>query len=137
MDGNMKGRVAVVTGAGSGIGSAVALALARKGVGALALVDRTEAVRQLATSINDFTENCVHAHGFVGDVTRCDVPPRRVRSDRVGARGAADLRAGRRYRSRHAGGQDRQGDRQGGALSDRSIPPRRRGESFRLRLTGP
>jgi 3-oxoacyl-[acyl-carrier protein] reductase len=81
MDGNMKGRVAVVTGAGSGIGSAVALALARKGVGTLALVDRTEAVRQLATSINEFTENSVHAHAFVGDVT--DATFRRDVYDRI------------------------------------------------------
>jgi 3-oxoacyl-[acyl-carrier protein] reductase len=65
----IRGKVGIVTGAGSGIGQAVALEFARRGIGALALVDRSEAVHQLATSINDFTAKCVHAHSFVGDVT--------------------------------------------------------------------
>jgi 3-oxoacyl-[acyl-carrier protein] reductase len=65
----IRGKVGVITGAASGIGQAVALDLAKRGVSALGLVDRTEAVNQLATSINEFTGKCVHAHPFIGDVT--------------------------------------------------------------------
>jgi 3-oxoacyl-[acyl-carrier protein] reductase len=45
-------RVAVITGGGSGIGRAVAAAMARRGVSAVALVDMSEAVEDVATKLN-------------------------------------------------------------------------------------
>ena len=45
---NIKGQVAVITGAGSGIGQVVAVSLAKRGVNALALVDLSESVRTVA-----------------------------------------------------------------------------------------
>jgi NAD(P)-dependent dehydrogenase (short-subunit alcohol dehydrogenase family) len=68
----IKGKIAVVTGAGSGIGQAVALELARRGAGTLALADRSEAVNHVAASINEFTGGHVHACAFVGDVTESE-----------------------------------------------------------------
>jgi 3-oxoacyl-[acyl-carrier protein] reductase len=65
---NIKGKVAVVTGAAGGIGRAVALDLAKRQVGALALVDKTELVHELATEINQLIGRSV-ATGYTGDVT--------------------------------------------------------------------
>ena len=62
-------KVAVVTGAGSGIGKAVAVDLAKRGVKALALVDRSGSVDEVATSINEYTNARVRAESFIGDVT--------------------------------------------------------------------
>src|SRR5512144_2418311 len=45
-------RVAVITGGGSGIGRAVAAAMARRGVAAVALVDMSEAVEDVAEKLN-------------------------------------------------------------------------------------
>jgi len=45
-------RVAVITGGGSGIGRAVATAMARRGVAAVALVDMSEAVEDVAERLN-------------------------------------------------------------------------------------
>ena len=45
-------RVAVITGGGSGIGRAVAAAMARRGVKAVALVDVSEAVEDVADKLN-------------------------------------------------------------------------------------
>ena len=45
-------RVAVITGGASGIGRAVAAAMAKRGVTALALVDQSEAVTQVAAELN-------------------------------------------------------------------------------------
>lgn len=45
-------RVAVITGGGSGIGRAVAAAMARRGVTAVALVDVSEAVEDVASVLN-------------------------------------------------------------------------------------
>jgi len=64
----IQGKVAVVTGAGSGIGEATALELARRGVKAVALVDRSPSVEQVARAINEATGKPV-AEVFVGDAT--------------------------------------------------------------------
>ena len=66
---DIAGRIAVVTGAGSGIGHAVALELARRGAEAMALVDLSESVNRVASSINEFTGGHVRACPFIGDVT--------------------------------------------------------------------
>jgi NAD(P)-dependent dehydrogenase (short-subunit alcohol dehydrogenase family) len=49
----IEGRVALITGAASGIGEAVGMQLARRGVRALALVDRSERVLEVARTINE------------------------------------------------------------------------------------
>ncbi len=46
------GKVAVITGAASGIGRAVAVNLARRDVGAMALVDMGEAIVDIAADVN-------------------------------------------------------------------------------------
>ena len=63
----IKGKVAVITGAGSGIGQAVAEKLSTLDVAGLALVDVNVAVEQLASKINQRRPGL--AQGFVGDVT--------------------------------------------------------------------
>jgi 3-oxoacyl-[acyl-carrier protein] reductase len=65
----IKDKIAVVTGAGSGIGQAVTFELARRGVAALVLVDRCESVKQVATTVNDFTGDGVRALSFIGNAT--------------------------------------------------------------------
>ncbi|HWE94058.1 MAG TPA: SDR family NAD(P)-dependent oxidoreductase [Tepidisphaeraceae bacterium] len=65
---DIQGRVAVITGAGGGIGRATSLALARKGVKALALVDRSDAVQETAAQVNDLIGRPI-ARAFLGDVT--------------------------------------------------------------------
>lgn len=81
----ISGKTAVVTGAGSGIGQAVALDLIRRGVTAVALVDRVECVNQLTASINQFTNRRVRVLPFVGDVT--DEAFRRAVYDEVSSAG--------------------------------------------------
>lgn len=68
----IRGKIAIVTGAASGIGHAVALDLAKREVAAIALVDRSEAVHQVADSVADLTSGRVHADPFVGDTTNAD-----------------------------------------------------------------
>jgi 3-oxoacyl-[acyl-carrier protein] reductase len=63
------GKVAVVTGAGSGIGEAVSLELVRRGIKAIALVDRADTVSHLADSIAQFTGKHVPVAAHVGDAT--------------------------------------------------------------------
>jgi NAD(P)-dependent dehydrogenase (short-subunit alcohol dehydrogenase family) len=65
---NITGKVAVVTGASGGVGLAVATELARHGVEAVALVDRSEQVEQVALSLNELFDRPV-AVPMVGDVT--------------------------------------------------------------------
>ena len=62
-------KVAVVTGAGSGIGEAVSLELVRRGVKAIALVDRSECVAHLRESIDQFTGGRTPAVDYSGDVS--------------------------------------------------------------------
>jgi len=64
----IKGKVAIVTGAGSGIGQATALELANREVRGIGLVDRSEAVRDVAARINLGAPREV-AKAFVGDAT--------------------------------------------------------------------
>jgi NAD(P)-dependent dehydrogenase (short-subunit alcohol dehydrogenase family) len=67
----IKNTVALVTGAGSGIGQAVAVELAKRQVRAIALVDRSESVLQVADMIHKTTGQ-PEAQAFVGDVTDAD-----------------------------------------------------------------
>lgn len=66
---DIRGSVAVITGAAGGIGKALALELARRKAAGLALVDRTEAVAQVSQAINELAGSQI-ACGFNGDV--CD-----------------------------------------------------------------
>lgn len=67
----IKDKVAVVTGAASGIGRAVCLELARRGIKAIAMVDRTEDVEIAASQVNNETNTKV-ARPFQGDVTNSE-----------------------------------------------------------------
>lgn len=72
---DIDGQVAVITGAGSGIGEAAARNFTDKGMGgqvkALALVDVSESVKEVAASMNDAAGRRV-AFPFLGDVTNID-----------------------------------------------------------------
>ena len=61
-------KVAVITGAGSGIGRAVATELARRKVGAMALVDKGENIDAVAAEVDAMAGRRV-AHPFQGDTT--------------------------------------------------------------------
>jgi NAD(P)-dependent dehydrogenase (short-subunit alcohol dehydrogenase family) len=61
----IEGRVALITGAASGIGEAVGMQLARRGVRALTLVDRSDRVLEVARTINDAVGRPV-AETFLG-----------------------------------------------------------------------
>ncbi|MFO0890605.1 MAG: SDR family oxidoreductase [Isosphaeraceae bacterium] len=65
---NIKGKSAIITGAGSGIGQAVAIELAERGIGAVGLVDRSDSVINVARVINDRMDRPV-AEAMIGDVT--------------------------------------------------------------------
>src|SRR5436309_1429435 len=65
---NIKGSVAVITGAAGGIGRALALELAQRKVAGLALVDQSETVQQVAKAVNELAGSSV-AFGYSGDAT--------------------------------------------------------------------
>ncbi len=65
---NIHGAVAVVTGAAGGIGRALALELSKRKARAIALVDQSDAVNQVAKAINELTGMTV-AFGHSGNVT--------------------------------------------------------------------
>jgi 3-oxoacyl-[acyl-carrier protein] reductase len=65
---NIKGASAVITGAAGGIGRALAFELAKRKVGSVALVDRSDAVSQVAKAVNELAGSTV-AFGYSGDVT--------------------------------------------------------------------
>lgn len=65
---NIKGAVAVITGAGGGIGRALAMELTRRGVSGLALVDRTDTVQEVADAVNGLAGSHL-AEAYIGDVT--------------------------------------------------------------------
>jgi NAD(P)-dependent dehydrogenase (short-subunit alcohol dehydrogenase family) len=81
----IEGKVAVVTGDGSGIGEAVAMELARRGVKALALVDRAPNLADVARSINDLAGRPA-AEAMIGDTTNDDFRARvyKVMEDKYG-----------------------------------------------------
>ena len=64
----IKGKVAVITGAASGIGHAVCLELASKGIKAIAMIDMNDEVRVAAEQINR-ENNAEIAFPFTGDTT--------------------------------------------------------------------
>lgn len=65
---NIKGKVGIVTGAAGGIGRATALELAKRGIGFLGVVDKTEAVHELSKEINQLVGREM-ATAYAGDVT--------------------------------------------------------------------
>ena len=65
---DFKNKVALVTGGASGIGRAVAAAMARRGVAAVALVDMSDAVDEVASQVNAEAGREV-ALAFRGDTT--------------------------------------------------------------------
>jgi NAD(P)-dependent dehydrogenase (short-subunit alcohol dehydrogenase family) len=67
---DIRNQVAIITGAGSGIGQAVAVRLARCGLKALGLVDRSDSVRAVADAINQAAQGGhTIAEAFLGDTT--------------------------------------------------------------------
>jgi NAD(P)-dependent dehydrogenase (short-subunit alcohol dehydrogenase family) len=79
----IEGKVALVTGAASGIGQAVTAELARRNIKALALIDRTPHVTEVAWAINETAGRPV-AEALVGDAT--DESFRAQAFDQVSAR---------------------------------------------------
>jgi 3-oxoacyl-[acyl-carrier protein] reductase len=61
-------KVAVITGGASGIGRAVAAAMARRGVKAVALVDMSDSIHEVAAALNAEAGR-VFAHAFAGNTT--------------------------------------------------------------------
>jgi NAD(P)-dependent dehydrogenase (short-subunit alcohol dehydrogenase family) len=66
---NIEDKVAIVTGAASGIGRAVAAELVHRGVAAVAMVDRCDAVKEAAAGFDESAGKKVCLLPFVGDVT--------------------------------------------------------------------
>jgi len=64
----IEGKTALVTGAAGGIGEATALDLAKRGARAVAVVDRSDRVLEVARTINAAVARQV-AEGFCGDTT--------------------------------------------------------------------
>ena len=75
---NIKGSVAVITGAAGGIGRALALELAKRKAASVALVDQSEAVQQVAKAVNELagstlpsgTAATLRTRSFAGGFTR-------------------------------------------------------------------
>ena len=65
---NIKGAIAVITGAAGGIGRALAVEMVKRKVAKLALVDQNESVQQVVKAINELADSSV-AVGYGGDVT--------------------------------------------------------------------
>ena len=84
----IKGKIALVTGAGSGIGRAAAIELANRGVRGIALVDVSGSVEEVAAQIND-TSGKRLALTFVGDTTESKF--RRYVYDEVGKVGVVQI----------------------------------------------
>ena len=124
---NIQQKVAVITGAASGIGEAVSRELAIRGAKAVMLVDRSEAVQDLAKSINESMGRTV-AEAKIGDTTD-EAFRKRVFNEAPENYGmvsicvpAAGITRDSLCRS------DEQGNRQSRNLSDRDVPPGDRGQ---------
>ncbi len=74
---DIQGKVALVTGGASGIGSAVARDLARRGAKAVALVDQSDRVAELAAQLDQEAGRKV-AHPFLGNVIAARKRPREL-----------------------------------------------------------
>jgi NAD(P)-dependent dehydrogenase (short-subunit alcohol dehydrogenase family) len=85
----IQGKVALVTGAASGIGEAVSSELARRGVKALAVVDRSTKATPVARAINDAAGRPV-AEPFVGDAADAQFRAR-VFDEVVGKHGVVNI----------------------------------------------
>jgi NAD(P)-dependent dehydrogenase (short-subunit alcohol dehydrogenase family) len=86
---NIKGSVAVITGAAGGIGRAVAMEMAKRKAAGLALVDQSDAVAQVAKALNELAGKDL-ALGYSGDVTDPEFR-RRVYSEMAERRGLVNL----------------------------------------------
>jgi NAD(P)-dependent dehydrogenase (short-subunit alcohol dehydrogenase family) len=86
---NIRGAVALVTGAAGGIGRALALELVKRKVAGLALVDRSEAVHEVATAMNELEGRAV-ATSYSGDVTDGELR-RRVYSEMAETHGRVTI----------------------------------------------
>src|SRR5690242_15869857 len=85
----INGKVALVTGAASGIGEAVAVELARRGVKALAAVDRSPKTAQVAQAINEAAGRPV-AEPYVGDAANAEFRAQ-VYEEMVGKHGVVNI----------------------------------------------
>jgi NAD(P)-dependent dehydrogenase (short-subunit alcohol dehydrogenase family) len=67
----IKDSVGVITGAAGGIGRALAVEMAKREVGGLALVDHSDAVQEVADTINELAGGTIGV-AYVGDVTNAE-----------------------------------------------------------------
>ena len=132
---DISGKIVVVTGAGSGIGEAVSLELAKRQAGTLVLVDRSDAVRTLATRIAEADGREVATGAFVGDVTD-EGFRRHVFDEVIGGSGILAVPCRRRDHARAGLGEDQQGCRRSRTLCSRRLPTDIGGQSRRPRLLG-
>ncbi len=86
---NIKGAVALITGAAGGIGRALALELVKRKVAGLALVDQSDSIQHVAKAMNDLAGAAL-AYGFSGDVTD-SVFRQRVYAEMAAKRGRVSI----------------------------------------------
>ncbi len=86
---NIKGAVAVITGAAGGIGRALALEMVKRKAAGLALVDQSDAVQEIAKALNEIAGNSV-AFGYSGDVSNEDFR-REVYRQMIGKAGRVNI----------------------------------------------